>query len=185
MNPFGKMVEVSLTHDEEEIVASGVSEKVWEEVVLKKLYRPEGERRNGSRAGHWTFCDSSGKKAYEGDYLQGQRDGKWIYYYEIGKTRAELMYKQGELNGQCRYYDYEGKCIDSVSWKGDHPVDRTVQEVGLARTEARGPGGVSVSAGGTRSGLSQSAIATPHTELGSWSASGCLVTRSSIGPLVP
>jgi hypothetical protein len=112
---------------------------MWEDVVLKRLYRREGQVQNGVLVGHWTYSDCDGSKAYEGTYVQGQRDGKWTYYHENGKVRAELAYRQGKLHGQCKYYDDDGKPIDTVTWEDDYPVDRTVRYVGLQSSEVRSP----------------------------------------------
>jgi hypothetical protein len=147
LDPFGRMVELALSPSEETLVAAGDPERVWEDVVLKRLYRREGRRQHGVLVGHWTYRDAEGRKAYEGTYAQGKRDGKWTYYYQSGRLRAEMMYKQGKLDGECKYYAADGTLKDTVRWRDDRPLDRTVRQVGLQRVETRGPGGSRVSSG--------------------------------------
>ena len=144
LNPFGRMVEISLSPHEEKLVASDDVDQIWKDVVLKRLYRREGRVENGRPVGHWTYGDSSGRKGYEGRYLQGKRDGKCTYYHENGRVRAEFVYKRGKLHGQCKYYSGEGRLTDSISWKDDYPIDRTVRQTGLAHSEVRNPGRTSV-----------------------------------------
>jgi hypothetical protein len=145
LDPFGKMVEIPLSPEEEQMLKSARDNKryeevLWEEIVLKRLYRREGRVEDGKLAGHWIYSDSDGKKAYEGTYVRGRRDGTWTYYRENGKLRAQMSYRNGDLQGECKYFDAKGELTDTISWDNDDPVDRTVKQTGLGHSEVRGPG---------------------------------------------
>lgn len=141
LGPFGRWEDLSLSPSEEAIVVKANASRTWNNVVLKRLYRVEGGRQQGVRVGHWTYCDTKGRKDFEGMYVEGKRDGKWTYYYEKGGVRAEMMYKLGHLDGDYKYYAPDGKLKDTVRWREGYPVDRTVRQVGFGYGEVRSPHG--------------------------------------------
>jgi hypothetical protein len=147
LNPFGEMEEVSLSPPDEDLVVLGDETRIWNDVVLKRLYRCDGRAEGGVLVGHWTYADADGRKAYEGSYSNGKRDGLWTYFYRNGNIRAEMSYKGGELDGQCKYFDANGKPTETVSWKHDFPVEHPVTEVGLGRSETRNPDRTSTASG--------------------------------------
>jgi hypothetical protein len=147
VNPFGKMEEVVLSSAEQKVACSADGERIWNQIVLKRLYRRQGKTEVGVPVGHWTYSDVRGKLAYEGSYKRGKRDGKWTYYHEDGKVRAEVVYTQGTLDGECRYFDNQGNLKKTVKWKNGYPVDQTVRQLGVGCQEVRTPTTIS---GGSR-----------------------------------
>ncbi len=147
LNPFGRMEEIVLSPAEQKIACSGDAERIWNQVVLKRLYRRQGKADARSPVGHWTYSDIKDRLAYEGSYHNGKRDGKWTYYHENGRVRAEIRYKQGELDGECKYFNDRGELKKTVKWKNDRPVDQTVRQIGLDTREVRTP---TTTSGGTK-----------------------------------
>jgi hypothetical protein len=142
LGPFGKMREIALSDAEAALVASGDEKKIWESVVLKRLYQVEGKSsRGGERVGHWVCSDAAGKKAYEGAYTNGRRDGEWVYYYPSGSVRARIRYANGIRNGKWTWYDQKGLSIETLTWKNDVPVERPARQGGLGNTWTISPNG--------------------------------------------
>jgi hypothetical protein len=151
LNAFGEMEEIILTDREAEIVTpptSGVvdARRIWNEVVLPRLYRFEGKTSSGRPVGHWTCCDRLGRKAYEGDFVNGLRDGKWTYYYPSGTTRAEIRFSGGKRNGKWTRLSESGAVEESLTWKNDVPVERaatwrSLGQYGTVRPDGTQEGG--------------------------------------------
>ena len=141
LNPFGEMQEITLTAQEAQTVASGNEEKIWESVVLKRLYRFSGNTENGKRVGRWECSDVKGRRAYQGEYLDGRRHGKWTYYYPSGTIRAEIEYTNGKRNGKWVYFSDDGKQTDFLTWNNDVPVERPVRQAGLGHAGVITPNG--------------------------------------------
>jgi hypothetical protein len=139
VNPFGKVEEVVLSPAEQKVACSADGERIWNQIVLKRLYKRQGKTEAGVPVGHWIYSDAKSRLAYEGSYKHGKRDGKWTYYHEDGSTRAEMVYSRGELDGECRYFDNQGNLKKTVKWKNGYPVDQTVRQIGIGCQEVRTP----------------------------------------------
>jgi hypothetical protein len=142
LNPFGQMEEIILSQAEQKLACSGDANRIWNEVVLKRLYRRQGKTDAGRPVGHWTYSDNNGKLAYEGSYKQGDRDGKWTYYYPDGTVRAKISYTQGKLDGDSTYFDDQGALKKTIQWKNDYPVGETVRQIGLEHQQMRTPSAI-------------------------------------------
>lgn len=141
LNPFGRMQEIVLSNSESQVVVSADGEQIWRKVILKRLYRFNGDEKNGKRVGHWVCSDSAGKKAYEGEYVDGNRDGKWVYFYPSGTTRAEIHYANGKRHGKWSYFSEDGELTDFLTWNNNTPVEHPASQVGLGHSEVRVPDG--------------------------------------------
>jgi hypothetical protein len=141
LGPFGEMVEVQLTDVEAGIVAAADAGKIWETVVLPRLYRFKGELQDNKRIGHWVCCDAEGRKAWEGDYASGLRDGEWVYFYPSGTVKAQIGYVKGKRNGKWSYFSLDGALQDSLTWKDDVPLEHPATTKGFEFTETVYPRG--------------------------------------------
>ncbi len=141
LNPFGELQEIILTEAEMKILESRDSVRIWESVILPRLYQFQGHSKNGKRIGSWTCFDRVGRKAYEGEYLDGKRDGKWTYYYLSGGIRAIIHYRNGVRHGQWTYFGEDGVQTDVLTWDNNNPVERAARQAGLNYAEVRYPNG--------------------------------------------
>ena len=139
LGPFGRMEEIVLSPAEQKVACSADAHRIWNEIVLKRLYKRQGKTKAGVPIGYWTYSDIDGRLAYEGSYENGERDGKWCYYYPDGKIRAEVVYRLGEMDGRWRYFDDQGRLKKIVEWKNHHPVGQSVRQAGLHFWEERTP----------------------------------------------
>jgi hypothetical protein len=141
LNPFGEMQEIVLSEAETQVVVTENCKKIWESVIVPRLYQFKGESDNGKRIGTWACLDMDGKKAYEGDYVNGQRDGKWTYFYPSGGVRAIIHYRNGERHGKWTYFAKDGAQESVLTWDKDFPVERAARQASMAYYGIRHPNG--------------------------------------------
>jgi hypothetical protein len=155
LNPYGEMQEIILSEAEAQIVASD-SERIWESVVLPRLYQFRGQSENGRRVGTWTCLDMDGRKAYEGDYLDGKRDGEWTYFFPSGAIRAIIHYQGGKRHGKWTYFTENGAEELVLTWNKNTPVERAARQAGFDYEEVRYPNGNSEGRSGSLDRLGSS-----------------------------
>jgi hypothetical protein len=148
LNPFGQMEEITLSESEAQVVATD-SKRIWESVVVPRLYQFQGLLDNGRRNGTWICLDKSGKKAFEGDYADGKRGGQWTYFYPSGEVRAIIHYQNGMRQGKWTYFARDGAQESVLTWNKDIPVERSARQVGLDFEEVVYPDGRRIGQTGT------------------------------------
>ena len=131
VGPFGDFVELKLTPEEEALVLSQETERIWKEIVLSHLYQRTGDEsdRGTQLDGVREYRSSDGTLAYRGTFSKGKRDGTWTYYYREGGVRAVLVYQDERRHGNWKYFAKDGSLKATQAWNQGNPVGKAVQQV--------------------------------------------------------
>jgi len=68
----------------------------------------QGEIRNKTENGPWTYWHENGQKAREGSFDEGKRTGTHTYWYPNGKMRGIGNFKNDKYDGKWTMYKEDG-----------------------------------------------------------------------------